>query len=49
LTFSESSYINLHLDAIKKFLKIIINPLKLEDGFNKNTTLEQMIKKSVKK
>ncbi|MGY5151640.1 MAG: hypothetical protein ACW9XA_05170 [Candidatus Nitrosopumilus sp. bin_6a] len=49
LTFSESSYINLHLDAIKKFLKIIINPLKLEDGFNKNTTLEQMVEKICKK
>ena len=35
LTFSESSYINLHLDAIKKFLKIIINSLKLEEGFDK--------------
>jgi hypothetical protein len=41
--YLELSYINSHLDTIKKFLKIIINPIKLEDGFGKNTTLEQMI------
>jgi hypothetical protein len=48
-TYSELSYINSHLDAIKKFLKIIINPIKLEDGFGKNTTLEQMVKRICKK
>ena len=47
-TYSELSYINSHLDAIKKFLKIIINPIKLEDGFGKNTTLEQMVKRICK-
>jgi hypothetical protein len=48
-TYSELSYINSHLDAIKKFLKIIINPIKLEEGFGKNTTLEQMVKRICKK
>jgi hypothetical protein len=47
-TYSELSYINSHLDAIKKFLKIIINPIKLEEGFGKNTTLEQMVKRICK-
>lgn len=47
--YSELCYINSHLDAIKKFLKIIINPIKLEDGFGKNTTLEQMIERICKK
>jgi len=48
-TYSELSYINSHLDAIKKFLKIIVNPIKLEDGFGKDTTLEQMVKRICKK
>jgi len=47
--YSEVSYINSHLDAIKKFLKIIVNPIKLEDGFGKDTTLEQMVKRICKK
>lgn len=45
LIYSEMSYINSHLDAIKKFLKIIINPIKLEEGFGKETTLQQMIER----
>ena len=49
ITYSELSYINSHLDAIKKFLKIIINPIKLEEGFGKYTTLEQMIQRICKK
>lgn len=49
MTFSELSYINAHLDLIKKFLKIIINPIKLEEGFGKDTTLEQMINRICKK
>ncbi len=48
-TYSELSYINSHLDVIKKFLKTIINPIKLEDGFGKDTTLEQMVKRICKK
>lgn len=47
--YLELSYINSHLDTIKKFLKIIINPIKLEEGFGKNTTLEQMVKRICKK
>jgi len=47
--YSELSYINSHLDTIKKFLKIIINPIKLEEGFGKNTTLEQMVERICKK
>lgn len=47
--YSESSYINLHLDAIKKFLKTIINPAELEEGFDDYSTLEQIIKKICKK
>ena len=49
IIFSELSYINSHLDAIKKFLKIIINPIKLDEGFGKYTTLEQMIQRICKK
>ncbi|AFS82820.1 hypothetical protein [Candidatus Nitrosopumilus sediminis] len=48
-TYSELSYINSQLDAIKKFLKIIINPIKLEDGFDKDSTLEHMVKRICKK
>lgn len=47
--YSEFSFINSHLDAIKKFLKIIINPIKLDDGFGKETTLQQMIERICKK
>ncbi len=43
--YCEFSYIYSHLEAIKKFLKIIINPTKLKGGFDENTTLEQMIKR----
>jgi len=49
IIYSELSYINSHLDAIKKFLKIIINPIKLDEGFGKDTTLEQMIERICKK
>jgi hypothetical protein len=45
LIFSELSYIDSHLEVIKKFLKIIINPTKLKGGFDENTTLNQMITK----
>jgi len=45
IVYSDLSYINSHLDAIKKFLKIIINPIKLEEGFDKDTTLQQMIQR----
>jgi len=45
IIFSELSYIDSHLEVIKKFLKIIINPTKLKGGFDENTTLNQMITK----
>lgn len=47
--YSELSFINSQLDAIKKFLKTIINPIKLEDGFDKDSTLEKMVKRICKK
>ena len=49
MVYSEMSFINSHLDAIKKFLKIIINPIKLDEGFGKDTTLQQMIARICKK
>ncbi len=49
MTYTELSYINFHLDLIKKFLKIIINPIKIEEGFGKDTTLEQIINRICKK
>lgn len=49
VVYSESSYVNSHLDAIKKFLKIIINPKKIDGGFDKYTTLEQVIERICKK
>lgn len=49
MTFSELSYINSHLDLIKKFLKIVIDPIKLEEGFGKDTTLAQMVNRICKK
>ena len=45
IIFSELSYIDSHLEVIKKFLKIIINPTQLKGGFDENTTLNQMITK----
>ncbi len=49
LIYSELSYINSHLEVIKTFLKIIVNPIKLEEGFGKDTTLQQMIERICKK
>ena len=49
IIYSELSFINSHLDVIKKFLKIIINPIKLDYGFGKDTTLQQMIERISKK
>ncbi len=43
--YSELSYINSHLEVITKFLKIIINPSMIKNGFDENTTLEQLIKR----
>ncbi len=43
--YSELSFINSHLDVIEKFLKTIINPSKIKEGFDENTTLEDMLKR----
>ena len=43
--YSELSYINSHLEVIKAFLKIIVNPTKIKGGFDENTTLNHMIKR----
>ena len=45
IIYSELSFINSHLDVIKKFLKTIINPSKIKEGFDENTTLEDMLKR----
>jgi len=43
--YSESCFILSHLDIMKTFLKIIINPLKIKGGFNDETALGLLIKK----
>ena len=43
--YSESCYIVSHLDIMKTFLKIIINPQKIKGGFNDETALGILIKK----
>ena len=43
--YSELSFINSHLDVIMNFLKTIINSSKIKDGFDENTTLEEMLKR----
>ena len=43
--YSESCFIISHLDIMKSFLKIIINPQKIKGGFNDETTLGMFIKK----
>lgn len=43
--YSELSFINSHLDVIEKFLKTIISTSKIKDGFDENTTLEEMLKR----
>lgn len=49
IVYSKLSYINSHLDAAKKFLKIIISPINRDENFDKDTTLEQMIEMICKK
>lgn len=43
--YSELCFIVSHLDIMKSFLKIIINPQKIKGGFNDETTLGVLIKK----
>ncbi|AJM92474.1 hypothetical protein [Nitrosopumilus piranensis] len=47
--YSMMSYINSHLKVFEKFLKIIIDPTKLKGGFDENTTLNQILKKTCNK
>ncbi|MCE2506616.1 MAG: hypothetical protein J4F36_09160 [Nitrosopumilaceae archaeon] len=47
--YSMMSYINFHLKVFEKFLKIIIDPTKLKGGFDKDTTLSQILKKTCNK
>lgn len=42
---SELYFIRYHLEAMKKFLKIIINPAKIKGDFDENILLSQMIEK----
>jgi len=43
------SHINSHLMVFEKFLKIIIDPDELKGGFDENTTLGQILKKTCNK
>ena len=43
--YSELCFIVSHLDIMKIFLKIVINPQKIKGGFNDETTLGMFIKK----
>lgn len=47
--YSLISYINSHLKVFEKFLKIIIDPTKLKGGFDEDTTLSQILKKTSNK
>ena len=47
--YSMMSFVNSHLKVFKKFLKIIVDPTKLKGGFNEDTTLSQILKKTCNK
>lgn len=47
--YSMLSYINSHTKIFEKFLKIIVDPVQLKGGFDENTTLSQMLKKTCNK
>ena len=47
--YSMMSFLNSHLRVFEKFLKIIIDPTKLKGGFNEDTTLSQILKKTCNK
>ena len=47
--YSMMSFINSHLKVFEKFLKIIIDPTKIKGGFDQNTTLSQILKKTCNK
>ncbi len=43
--YSELSFINSHLEVMKKFLKIIVDPSKIKANFDEKISLTQMIRK----
>ena len=47
--YSMMSFVHSHLKVFEKFLKIIIDPEKLKGGFDENTTLSQILKKTCNK
>lgn len=47
--YSMLCYINSHIKVFEKFLKIIVDPAQLKGGFDENTTLSQMLKKTCNK
>lgn len=47
--YSMMSFINSHLKIFEKFLKIILDHTKLKGGFNEDTTLSQILKKTCNK
>ncbi|WP_428327004.1 hypothetical protein [Nitrosopumilus sp.] len=47
--YSMTSYVNSHITVFEKFLKIIIDPTKLKGGFDEDTTLSQILKKTCNK
>ncbi|MHA7733809.1 hypothetical protein [Nitrosopumilus sp. S6] len=49
VVYSIMSYIESHLKVFEKFLKIILDSSKLKGGFDENTTLSQILKKTCNK
>ena len=47
--YSMMSFVNSHLAVFEKFLKIIVDPTKLKGGFDEDTTLSQILKKTCNK
>lgn len=47
--YSMLSYINSHTKTFEKFLKIIVDPSQLKGGFDENTALSQILKKTCNK
>ena len=47
--YSMMSFITSHLKVFEKFLKIILDPTKLKGGFDEDTTLSQILKKTCNK
>ena len=47
--YSMMSFLNAHLAVFEKFLKIILDPTKLKGGFDEDTNLSQILKKTCNK